>query len=586
MRKYLLSELIEKDLTELAWPAVEVVPTEESIQLLIHVYNNLGLLLNARLTHIDQLEKNLLFLFETLSFDLPSHHQFFIEFGYRDKKEAGNRGSAHYAALDLFVRPGKPCLAFFADHDRGNMDSQLAILLNKLGIQVVFVSGFSEGGKKHIYQADSVHCPIFTLAHLMNSAHDSELLPLLEGLPASSSHNNATSCHWFELPPQYMRHAQSVTGTLSSYVDACKRKEGRPDEEPSDALSASRFDWIVSETLVLDIKNNRLVNKAIQFTASEAAGITFSALENGSVPEETLIDICYQTRYPLVCNLLKKAWHLQNGDAVSSSSSSDVINPHPLFELVFAQPHIIEFCLKEHKFNRIFTHDFMLLLMKHGIVNAHELFKRITVIAKGVEPGDTESSKIIPNLASLELILAHKDRISQILSPEKILDLLSYKSTASFLKNDMLLTMFLKGIIPVDMIERIRPHTLSCPEFLNLETDESRLNYLDTQFPLQVAAASVQNIDEDDNGFSLFANDDSENSEEDKNEEEDEDLFFVPPIVVSPNTSPTKPVSNPLLIRSARKLKFFVPSSDCAASSTSETQEMGYNPELEVAGNS
>lgn len=511
MGKQSLSDLICGDLSAVASPGVGVVPSEESIRSILHVVNGLNLLLEARLIHVNQLEKELTVLLGSLPTDRPAQYQFVIEVGRRDNQKPGDRGSAHYAALDLFVRPGKPCFAFFVDHDRACMDSELAVILNKLHIQMAFVTGSLPTAKKTIYQADPVNCFLFSLSHLINSASDKHLLPLLESLPAEPSNANTFSCHWYALPPQYLLHAQSVIGTLFGYADANTPKERCYDDKAVYDLSKARFDKALSEHMVLDLKSGRVVNRAIKNVAAAVAGKTVVFLESGAISEEALIDICYQERYPLVCKLLKKALHIPYGFDKTSSASTSIFQAHPLFELVFSQPHIIEFCLKEHKFERIFNHDLLLELMLHNVIDAFELFKRITVVAKGREPGNTESSKIVPNLACLPVILAHKDRISQIISPAKMLDFLSYKSTPAFLKNAILLRLFLDGNIPVEMVERIRPHALSCPEFLSLEADESRLQYLHAHFPLLVEIPSAS---EDtvlvENALGLFAEEEEE----------------------------------------------------------------------------
>lgn len=520
MTNYSLAEVISSDLSAIANPFQENVSSEESIRLLLQLFNQDGLLRNARLVSIYKLDTYLGDLLKQLTVDEPAHYQFMVEFGRRDNKEQGNRGSAHYAALDLFIRPGRPALAFFADHARGLLDNDLRSLLTKLHIQIAFVSGVSTAGKKIHYQTDDYHCPIFTLAHLENSARDTDLLPFLETLPMDAE--GIVRCSWYQLPPQYLLNAQSVSGTLFGYVEAVKGAQPVLRDDEADAtLEAFKFDSKLSDALIVNNEIGKVQNSSIKNYAAKVAGRAVIQLEFGHISNAELIELCYRERYPLVCDLLHNASHFQSSDS-----------PHPLFQMVFSQAHILEECLKNSRFNRIFNHAALLQLMQDGLIDPMRLFHRLTIIGKGLEPSDLAMDIVPRNLFFLEKILNQKDLLLQPLPEHALIDMLLLKSTANFMKNELLSALFIQGKIPCSLINNIEPSDWSDEHAWLLESDVATATEHLISKSIK-SAVPVKVSDEDELSMGLFGDLEEEGYEED-------DLFDVPAPVSSPSHATSK----------------------------------------------
>jgi hypothetical protein len=218
-----LKELLCHDLNQLVSREEGFVASEESIQLLLHL--NKKRLSNISFVHLAQLESHL----RTQPLDEIGHYQYFIESGVRDLSNQRIKGSIHYAALDLFVTkvetrdgPIKCRIGFLADHYNGHTLKWAEEIDKKLKIQLFIVG--CRGSKK--YQADSFHCPFFTLRHLLLTSKDSELRSFLERelalkklIPTMFDESNFYHLYWDQLHPKYIRGAQSFE-IISDYVDA------------------------------------------------------------------------------------------------------------------------------------------------------------------------------------------------------------------------------------------------------------------------------------------------------------------------------------------------------------------------------
>lgn len=218
-----LKELLCYDLNQLINREEGFVASEESIQLLLHL--NKKRLSNISFVHIDQLRKYL----TDHPLDEIGHYQYFIESGVRDLSNQRTKGSIHYSALDLFVTkvetrdgPIKCRIGFLADHHHGHKLDWFTTIVTEFKIQLFIVG--CRGSKK--YQADSFHCPFFTLRHLLLTSKDSELRFLLERelalkklIPTDFENGHAYLLYWDQLHPKYIRGAQSFE-IISDYVDA------------------------------------------------------------------------------------------------------------------------------------------------------------------------------------------------------------------------------------------------------------------------------------------------------------------------------------------------------------------------------
>ncbi|RMX19124.1 hypothetical protein EAS68_06720 [Legionella jordanis] len=309
MKRRFISELIAADLNELAYSGSDYIASEESIRFLVDFYNGRGLLTNAIVIHKDQL---LAYLHEKISNDpgflkTEAHYQFFIEVGARSKAQQRTPAAIHYCALDLFISPDSPPFAFVADHYQkfSGYYAEFAQISEKLGIQFLVV------GSKDYFQADSVHCPIFTLRHLLLTAHDGHIHNFLKSLVNLQTFPSVVQFDWNSMPPNYVLNSQSFT-MLTKYTQSVKDQEGGSLDTPASLLVQHHFDEQISSTLFNDARVNKVRNKSIRYLAAEYAGEAVVALEaqEGYQLESKLIDLCYQT-YPLLHSVLRKAFEIQ-----------------------------------------------------------------------------------------------------------------------------------------------------------------------------------------------------------------------------------------------------------------------------------
>ena len=161
-----------------------LVASEEALRFIIHHYHQSGMLSNPKIVPYVDLPSQLNTLHKNKE---PSHVQFFIEFNSRSlssravhfKRDilTSETTSIHYAAMDVFCDEQGSITAFIADHYfgkdyrfHGDHD-----FLKQFKFPIYFIIA---GGSYH--QTDSSHCPIFTLQHLLLTAHDTALHTVLK----------------------------------------------------------------------------------------------------------------------------------------------------------------------------------------------------------------------------------------------------------------------------------------------------------------------------------------------------------------------------------------------------------------------
>ncbi|WP_133135859.1 hypothetical protein [Legionella rowbothamii] len=515
-----LSELICDDLAELANHESDYIASEEAIHFMKALYNK-NKELNIHLIHKDQFSN---FLKNHPLMTTPGHYQFIIEVGERSKLKQRTPDTIHYCAVDLFIRSGKTPLAFVGDHYRGHNGyySEFESLAKALGVQFIVVGGAT-------YQADSVHCPIFSLQHLLLTAEDENILPLLEE-KTNNSTADVTYLGWAELSPMYMVYSQSVN-TLFNYVRDVKQKEDKPEELNSTLLAGSKFAQSLQETLYplpqKGANQGKIRNKAIKYLAAHHAGIAVKELESEAVfNTEALINICYKERYPLVHELLFAALEIEKDYPFATEFG--INNSHPLFELAFYQAHIMEGLLKTPDFKTIFTDKNLLILMQKGLLNPTAVFNAL--IEKGHHLGVNKSAcrVVVSNLIFLATIVKHELDDKLNISSDNLVQLLTAGKTKSFFQNKALSVLFEKGLISLELLPLISPHQVDVKFLATLERDEDKREYLRQQF---IPMIPVSNSDEAEDDIGV---DDSENLD---------DLFAVPevqPITTAPSLA-TKP---------------------------------------------
>lgn len=173
-----IKELIIDDLQRFANDPT-LVASEEAMRFMMHHYHKEGMLSNPKIVPFDDLPNQLRHIHADRG---PSHSQFFIEFNTRSLSSravpfnhntiTGESISVHYGAMDVFCDENGTISAFIADHYFGTRYRYHGDhgFLQKFNFPIYFIVA---GGS--YYQTDSTHCPIFTLQHLLLTAHDTAL---------------------------------------------------------------------------------------------------------------------------------------------------------------------------------------------------------------------------------------------------------------------------------------------------------------------------------------------------------------------------------------------------------------------------
>ncbi|MFJ1268302.1 hypothetical protein ACD661_07020 [Legionella lytica] len=545
-----LSELISDDLAELANHESDYIASEEAIQVMKALYNK-KMELDIQLIHKEQLPK---FLHDSALLKTPGHYQFIVEVGERSKLTRHSPETIHYCAVDFFIRADERPLAFVADHYRGHRGyyAEFATIAKTLGVQFFVVGGAT-------YQADSVHCPVFSLQHLLLTAKDDELLSLLEGT-AKLSKDPVTYLDWSELSPMYMVYSQSVN-TLFNYVRDVKQKEGTGLELDSSVLASSQFSQRLQETLYPvsqpGANLGKIRNKAIRYLAAHHAGITVTALESGAIfNAEELINICYKERYPLVHEMLLSALQIEKKHPFETDSGLN--NAHPLFELAFYHAHIMEGLLKNPDFKIIFADKNSLILMQKGLINPMDLFNVLTSSGHHLEVNKAACRNVVSNLVLLAAIVNNELDNKLDITSDELIQALSSGKTKNFFHNQALSILFEQGLISMELLSLISPNQVKLELLEPLELD-AKIEHLRTQFTPTIQVDNSEDTD-DELGLFGFATE-LENPATD-NAHSLDDLFTVPdvqPVTIDPSLTTKPQIHIGLLVQSMNKSIFAPP---------------------------
>lgn len=486
-----LTQLITDDLAELARMETNYIASEESIRFLMEMYKNNGALKNVVFMHKDKL---LSYLENRSSEDKSfltkaGHYQFFIEVGVRSKAKQREPATIHYCALDLFIRPGLPPLAFVADHFRlsDGYYEEFKRISKQMSIQ------FIVAGKNEFYQTDSVHCPVFTLMHLLLTAKDENLLSLLENQVPAQKTLEVVDLTWDNLPPEYVLYPQSLT-TIFNYVHKIKAREGSASDMPSSLLSSTGYEKRVSPFLFPihshDNKlNNKMRSKGVKYLAAEFAGKAVLELERSPVSytDAMLIDLCYKEQYPLVHSVLKMALALE---AEYPYKDKYGIQSHPMFELAFYHAGVLESCLSKPNFYKIFTDKALLTLMQKGFLDPHQLFQKLTTVTSSIEIEQQPVNQLVGNLPACESLVEVLGSETTV-DNELLVKLLFSSKMKSFFQNQTLADLFKNQKISLSMIDQILVYKINKTQFEKLESDEEKMDYLTKLFSLKKMPAEV-----------------------------------------------------------------------------------------------
>lgn len=546
-----LSELISDDLAELANHESDYIASEEAIHFMTALYNK-NRELNIHLIHKEQFPE---FLMNNTLMTMPGHYQFMVEVGERSKLKQQNPETIHYCAMDLFIRSDKTPLAFVVDHYRGYSGyySEFKAIAEKFGVLFFVVGGAT-------YQADRVHCPIFSLQHLLLTAEDDGILPFLEE-KANLSTDQITYLNWAELSPMYMVYSQSVN-TLFNYVSDVKQKEGTAAELDSTLLANSQFAQHLQETLYpmpqQGTNQGKIRNKAIKFLAAHHAGIAVTELESGSLFDtEALIDLCYKERYPLVHKMLFSALQIEKEYPFETNLA--INNSHPLFELAFYQAHILEGLLKNQNVRTIFTDKNSLILMQKGLINPTALLKALTESAHHLKVNKVACHTVASNLILLAAIVENMLDNKLDITSDRLIQLLSSGKTKNFFHNEALSVLFEKGLISMELLQLISPNQVNVVLLEKLELDEAKLEHLRKQF---IPMVQEDNSDEDDDDIGLFGLATELEDPVTNDTDTQDDLFSVPevqPVTIDPSLAKKPQIHVGLLAQSMGQSIFAPP---------------------------
>ena len=205
----------------------KAVPSEESILLMLQAHADK--LVNPMFIH----EKFIPGLLQKISAKKQkNHYQLFVEVGTRSPLFQGVPEGIHYSAMDVFCDETGSIVVFIADHYQGKdyhsyRDMYATMVLENIRFVVA-------GGTSH--QTDGKNCPIFTLQHLLLTAHDEALHNVLIAKAAESA-DRMIQLPWFDLEPIYNASTQSFN-QLNAYIDSVKQKEATPPEVESMRLRA------------------------------------------------------------------------------------------------------------------------------------------------------------------------------------------------------------------------------------------------------------------------------------------------------------------------------------------------------------
>jgi len=472
-----LLALIRDDLNKLSDPKLEVVPKEETILFLLNVFNKLKKTKDVQLVHVDKVGSTVESIVSSNPASIKEHYQFMVQTGHRDVTDKGVRGNAHYLAMDLFFIANQEPVAFIVDHSRSALHLTLKRALTKLNVQIIVVGVPTlPGEKKIVYQADSTHCPIFSLSHLENTCQDLQLPSQLLSVPAEQQEETGVlRCYWYQLPPHYLLYAQSLNLIFNHYIAPLKMTLNLPAESPIPLLQDPEFDIKFSKNLLIEQETGQVQNGAIEAYATKTATEALRMLDTPPTSKELLV-MFYKDRYPLVYALLDS---IKNEFVFNSMS-----------EFVFAQAHIVEDCLRHTAFSRIFSHPAIHESITCGLIIPDQLFHRLTLTSGKRVPGEERVTCVHKNLKWLKTLLHQKEQLIRSCSTGAFMDLLFYPYLANLAKNTELLDLLFLDKISIQNVTQLTEQHFQTLETMSDQND--MLAYIQT-------ATSVDAIKKRDN---------------------------------------------------------------------------------------
>ncbi|WP_131782899.1 hypothetical protein [Legionella gresilensis] len=513
-----LSELICDDLEELAYFGSDVVASEEVIRFLMTMYRNKNTLGEVDVIHKiqfpnilkDILQDNDTYIKNQHNLALSNNHvprfkqyQFLIEVGQRSQSQQRQPDKVHYCAVDLFLVPGERPVAFVADHYRGHDGYYQEFQQAARELNIFFIIAGNS-----VYQADSVHCPVFSLYHLRLTFRDNDFI--VDFLLDITKRNNACEhilINWHLLPPDYLLLSQSVS-MLWKYIDAVKLREQINDALPSKVLTQAFFDKNLSIGLYPDRhEQGKIRNRNIKLLANKMAGEAVVLLEQEKEEfynESVLTNICYKARYPLLHKVLMAALTISyEYTQILDNSANTNFEPHPLFELTFSYASVIEKCLKNKSFASILNNRSVLIALQLNWINPSDLLNTLTELSNERKVNRENCNFIFNNLNGFAKI------IERLLSDNKTLDkdllkLLLSPRTKAFFEKESLADLFMKGLIAIESIEHIHPHQIDKNYYAQLEDDSKKINYLHDTFLIQQDDIFSSDSSQDYEDFALF----------------------------------------------------------------------------------
>lgn len=536
MKRRTLSELLCDDYEALANPLSKTVLSEEAIRYMLAFFEEQGKLSHPIFVHINNLEKLLTNELKLETLPEGMHFQFMVEVGYRSKEAQRAANNVHYCAIDLFtLQEGTP-LMILADHYVGHaaFDGHFKSIAKKLNVHFL-VLGFGQSTPliASNFQADTVHCPIFTMNHLLLSANYShDFHKHMEQLAVSLGTEECTFIDWFFLPPEFIIPAQS-TKIIYGYLDHVSKTEHLSEGKSSVCLAKSAFPSMLSSALRINAQQ-KVINHAIEDIASHLAGQAVVSLESPQAVKETdLIALCYAEQYPLTYQLLMTAH--KEAQMISELEQRATPEAHPLFELCFSNTLSLEALLSENTFHHIFSNKDLLFFMQQGALNPDELYNYLRIVENGSKINKLHCNIVKSNLQGLAKLKAHLDKTKQTL-PMDLLKLIKTQKLKSFFEHPILSSLLSKGILSMEHFTKISTHLINHDYFNTLSTDDARFAYLDQHFELnetdssETASSSSSSGEESIFEFDLY--NEPENSFDEENAPRDSALskgsFFAP----------------------------------------------------------
>jgi len=470
----LLKMLLFNDLVKFSSLTSQSVASEEAIRLMLEVYKQKDQLINPFLIHESKVPE---FLKKVNARKRSAHYQLMVECGTRSLISQEKHKTIHYSAMDIFCHDTGKITVFIADHSAGKKYDSYRPSYQELDLPIHFIVA---GGTS--YQTDAIHCPIFTLQHLLLSAHDSNLHQQLFDIAASSD-EKVTQLPWFSLPPEYNLNTQSFT-LLTHYIDHQKSSEETPPDTESRALKDAKFDEHLSR--VLESHDHKVKNRSINHLTLQFARDAFVALDQ--LTETEAIDICYAEKTNIK-SMLKLALKIRKmHEAAEEQPLDDELN-NSFFEFIFSNQPLFNLLKLENfstgKINdyatlqALFLSPSFLYLVDIQRLNPKKIFNKITY-SNGIERKlDLLNLNILMKNIKVLNTLVHllQKEVPIRFSDEGFFDLLFIKHASDLLDIEPVMRLYLT--------DQINNSHLSSIEFdkLNLDlirkmTDEQAMTYL------------------------------------------------------------------------------------------------------------